>query len=245
MSKQLERIENYLSGQMNTAERNDFEEDLRRDPDLKKTFDQLKVINDVFEVEVEDSLRDHLNELARQNNIIASTQSMSRTYTMAIAASLLILLVAGTWWYLDRSRIDPSQYAVAQYIEYNGTNLRAEENSNPYASAYTLLGQEDTSAAIVWLDQWIANQPEDLEATFFLADLLYKSGSWQRANALFLSVARSQSVLWGEKSEWNYLMNSLQQHHWDDDAKAIIQRIKKNKNHSFHDQALTLEKMKK
>ncbi|NND31905.1 MAG: tetratricopeptide repeat protein [Saprospiraceae bacterium] len=243
MSEQLERIEKYLSGQMESAEKLDFENELQRDPKLKSAFDQFKVIHDALEVEVEDNLRNQLIELASRNKPLNQRRNWRLPYALALAASVLILLVAGTWWYLGKSLNDPALYAANEYVEYTRTNLRAEEPNRSYSDVFDFLNRQDSAAAIARLQQRINASPDDTEARFLLADLLYRSGKWQEAGALFLQITQGKSVLWGEKAAWNYLVLA-QQNIWNQDAEDILKSILSNTNHSYHPKALKLEKIR-
>jgi hypothetical protein len=97
--------------------------------------------------------------------------------------------------------------------------------------------------AIQWLEQWLVANPEDMEATFLLADLSYQSGAWQQAEKIFLNIAQTRSILWGEKSAWNYVLISAQRD-WTSDAENMLKSIIADKNHSFYRQATELEKIR-
>ena len=243
MSEQLDRMEKYLLGQMATEDRQDFEAELLRDAKLRKDFNRLKLIHDALEVDVEDQLRAQLGKLANRKKNLNQAKKLSLPVIWALAASIMILLAASIWWFTGSELVDPAQYSAEQYVEYTSTKLRTEENNHAYSPLLRLLNQGDTSTAIKWLERWMVDNREDWEAAFFLADLHYKSGTWEQAKALFLQINESSSILWSEKSAWNFLAISAQES-WDTQADAMLEEILKDPNHSYYNEVNKLLKMR-
>jgi hypothetical protein len=244
MSDQLDRIEMYVLGQLSAQEKQRFEQEMKTNPALTDEVSRMRTIHDALEISVEDDLRQKLQRMRESEKHYSSSKPdviIHPLYSrLAIAAGILIILFAGIWLFMNRESDSLIAFRDQQYLDYDYSRMRGDQNP-----AYSLpfeIGQDKAGKqkAIQWFSSWLDTHPDDDEAHFIVADLLYKTGHTDQAKAHLLMIIRHPSIRWREKAEWNYVLMSLPLP-WDETAKRLFDDIRHNPDHSYYTQAKALE----
>lgn len=236
----FQNIERYFLGQMPEQEKRDFLHTLKNNPSLAKKFNAYQAAHDVLDLAVEEDLREMLSEIDKQEeNEKLSATRIPIVRKLVIAASVLIVVSAGAWFLLSVNGPSVEQFAEAEYINYRTEAYRGSQDASRLQTGFILMEAGRTDEAILWFSDRVYMHPDDTEAKFILADLYKRAGNTENAKDHLLTIARTSSLLWKEKAQWNYLALSAMDA-WNAEADSILQVIMEDKGHSFHDQAETL-----
>jgi thioredoxin-like negative regulator of GroEL len=244
MSDRIDRIDLYLLGEMSGEEKLRFEQEMQKDPDLEKMVTRMQIINRALDVSAEDELRSYLKQLEKgqSNTSLQSPAPKIRNLMtrLAAAASILLVVSIGLWFLIKGGSSDLEEFRDEHYLAYDYTRIRGEYSQrNDFPTGY-----DDQEKTAQWFVAWLKTHPEDDEARFILADVYTKMKQVDKAKAELAIIISSQSILWGEKAEWNYLLLSTADT-WDKDAEAILLKMIKSPSHSYHRQALELDRLLK
>lgn len=246
MSDRLEHIEKYLLGKMSVEEKQHFELDMEQDPSLKETVSRMQIINRALDVAAEDDLRSFLHQLENKHSNSRSTSHTPGIRILitriAAAASVLLIVSVGLWYFIGQDSSALDQYRDTHYLAYDYTQIRGEyRQRNDFPSGLTD-GQYNIAETIQWFVTWLQAHPDDNEARYILADVYRKNKEVNKAKTELAIIISSQSILWSEKAEWNYVLLSTGEDK-DELAATTLQKMINNPAHSYHQQAIELDRM--
>lgn len=246
MSDRLERIEKYLLDEMSGEEKQRFEMDLVEDPSLKEMMSRMQIINRALDVAAEDDLRSFLHQLENKQSNSRSNPSAPKIRNLitriAAAASILLIVSVGLWYFMGQGSSGLDRYRDTHYLAYDYTQIRGEyRQRNDFPSGLTN-GQYDKAETIQWFITWLQAHPDDYEARYILADVYRKNKEVNKAKAELAIIISSQSILWTEKAEWNYVLLSKGETS-DELAATTLQKMISKPAHSYHRQAIELDRM--
>jgi len=239
MEHTLENIEKFVLGQMTVEEANAFQIEIDHDKVLERKVEKMRLISDAMELNIENDLRLHLDELHNKPNYNKSYKLKSRL-RWPVAAAILLLLSLLVWVF-NRSQVSPPQFVENHYVSYHTLDLRSDNETEQLFKGLTLLRQGLETEAIQWFKEYTTSHPEDHESRFILADLMQKAGQHLAARDEFRQISNSNSILWKEKATWNDILLSVQ-FDWDKVAKERLEGLVNNESHSFHNLAIKLAK---
>ena len=247
MSRNIENIENYLSGKMSNSEKVEFEQELSTNAELKGKVRKMQIIDAALELAIEEDLRASLIKMAAPDKSGLQLPRRLRRiplFRLAAAASVLILVSIGLWFISGKDSLSVNAFAENSYVEYDYNNLRSGGTATDELPPHSLklIEQGDIQGATVWHEDWLEDHPNDTEARFVLATLYHLQKKYVESRTTFLQVAQSNSLLWSEKAEWNYICISLLDK-WDSDAQNMLDAILASEEHSYYSRALELKKV--
>ncbi len=247
MSERIERIEKYLLGEMPEQEKESFELELQSDPQLQEEVARMHIIGAALEVSIEDELRKQLKKLearyVESESKIPQVKIRNLYARLAVAASMFIIISAGLWYMFRGGTSDIEQFSERHYMDYDYKQVRGEfsESDFPYEFSDNDFDKKEASE---WLVKWLEVHPSDDEASFMLADILKDLGRIGEAKEQLGKIMAQNSIRWGEKAEWNYVLLSAGDH-WNDPAESTLQKILNDPSHSYHIKAKELAAMLK
>jgi hypothetical protein len=248
MSERIERIERYIAGDMSAEEKLVFEQEMLDDQKLRTDVDNMMVIEKTLEVSVEEDLRMMLNRL-EANQLKATVESKvtkirSLNNRLAAAAGILIIISLGLWFLVGRGASGMEQFTDNNYVGYDYAQIRGEYSLRSDFPS-DISGDNDNKQKVAqWFLAWLESHPDDDEARYVHASLLKELGQSEKAKSELATIIAHQSILWGEKAEWNYVLLSVGDS-WDELAVKTFQKMLTDPAHSYHRQAKELEVLKK
>ena len=243
----MERIERYVQGKMSTEEKQHFELEMGSDARLQDEVKRMKLIDSALEISIEDDLRAQLKKFeaghSTRESRIPDVKVRYLFSRLAVAAGMLLLISAGLWYMLQGRTSEIDQFVEQQYLDYDYNQLRGEFSRNNFP--FRLSDKSfDKQEAAQWLIKWLEENPSDDEARFMLADIMKDMGHIEQAQEQLIKIINQNSIRWGEKAEWNYVLLSAREH-WNDKAAATLQSIISDPAHSYHMRAKELAAMQK
>lgn len=208
-----EKILNYLDGLMNADEKSEFESQLKQNPQLQQQVDDFRVaiegLRQAGTREKVSSLHREIMQELKKDQVPAKVINMKRAvrYTMAVAASVLLILVGiQTFKYFNNT---PEKLYNETFVEYSVSNERgttentttigndyknrnyagvikdAQTNNlspkDSFLTALSFLQTGNTSSAIQWLNRINANNPYYQDAEFYLSLAYLKNKDYDKA----------------------------------------------------------------
>ncbi len=235
--KDLENIEAYLEGKMSKVDAIRFEEEMAVNPDLQQEVEIMRAIHDATELDIEDDLRRQLDQLAQQSKKRMRTPQIPTWSQIITAASFALLLGLGINYFLSDGQ-GLKKFTAREYVNYEIQHTRTD-NTQAVTSWEKSLTNPDRKDAINALTSYLETNPQDWNANFALADLYYRNKNLSSAKLYFDKVIDGQSAIWMERAQWNRILISVDI--WDTRAETILNRILKDPDHSYHQQAVTLQ----
>lgn len=204
-----ERIDKYLSGQMDADERAAFEAELRSDTDLAEELELQKDMNRFLERrQKRDALIGELDSLGQE---FFSQQTNSgrvvslvgrRRWALAVAATVILLVVA---WFALR----PSLYD--QYAQHPPLALvtKSGESELDLATAEKEFNSGAYQKALPILQEYVVNHPEDNLVKIYFGIAKMETGAVNEAREIFTSLATSESPEIKDFAVWNLALSYL------------------------------------
>ena len=232
---------------MPDQDKQSFELEMRNDPKLQEEVFRMQMIDAALEVSVEDDLRKRLKQLeaghVESGSKIPQVKTLNLYARLAVAASMFIIISAGLWYVLRDRTPDIEQFSERHYMDYDYKQVRGEFSESDYPFEFSD-NDFDKKDASEWLVKWLEVHPSDDEAGFMLADILKDLGRIGEAKEQLAKIIAQNSIRWGEKAEWNYVLLSAGDQ-WNEQAESTLQKILNNSSHSYHIKAKDLAAMLK
>ena len=107
-----ERLIDYIDGKLSAEERAEIREWLENDPNLLAEYEQLRMLlrhmNQPLPEVPSGKMTQRFESWLESNETKPKTRILSSTYLYRIAASLVILILAGGAWFMVKSSLDSS-----------------------------------------------------------------------------------------------------------------------------------------
>jgi tetratricopeptide (TPR) repeat protein len=228
--EQFEKIELYLSGEMEASASAAFEQELQANKELADTLALYKMMHDDLQSATQSSaqkaaLQQNLQQLnqkyffeegasAETKPGAAKVVSMgsNRRWMRAIAA--ILVLAAGIWavqyFFFGKKPADATslyaQYAVHEPL----SATRGSETDTLRAKAIALFNKKEYAAAIPLMQQYMQQHTNDNEWRIALGIAYMETGQYDQALMFFDSVANGASAL-QYRGKWYMALMQLKQ----------------------------------
>ncbi len=206
-----DKIIRYHQGEMAAAERQAFEQELSSDEQLQQLQADYEVAQSAVDVLAYDELRSKLRKMApplQSSTRAASSWRAALSYRLAIAATVLLLLVAGAylWWPTTST---PASLATSFYEAPNFSLVRSEQTNDDQLTALTTAWQQ---ADYTYITQTLGNS-DSLKATEtqLLAHAYYQQQEWDKAIVSFTTLVDQQDERYAPLARWHRALSYLQQ----------------------------------
>lgn len=264
-STNLDLISKYLDGELSETERSSFKEALKDADFLDDAAfykDMVEVVKETGAAEQEDFLKDvdinNINQdirasLVAQNERLKKQESGQQTATvrrlnpmrrmLSIAASVLVLVTAGTFWYANNN-FSPTALSATNYLT---ADIPGTMSGNTTIEA-TL--QEGLNA--FWVDKNLATaktafakissgSPEFTEAQYFLGHIAFQEKEYPTAIEKYQTVINENPLpnyINRDKLAWNLLLARMGA---GENIDTDLNQILENQNHALYPQAKQLQ----
>ncbi len=257
-----EKIDRYLEGKMSTEESQDFEEKLKADEALA---DALALQTDLLKgiaLFGDQQLRENIQQAERK---VTSGETLEKqpktriislfsTRNLAIAASFLILIVAG--YFLLRPSNQPGRL-YANYFEMDQTTLENElenlsllgmgiadrERRDQLKAGLDLVQAAEYDEATTALQDHLKIYPQDEAAIYFLGLSLMQINSFEEAINVLAPFEANKESDYHEDALWFQALSWLQMKDGTDNAIRLLQQIAEGSGSNSSMAATLLEEL--
>lgn len=186
--KYFDRIEDYLAGSMNEAEKTAFEAELKQNETLAAEFEQQQLEWKAMHLLAVDEMRHKIKGWIAEEALAAPPQPkvvpMRRPIArvLSIAASVLLLVCAGTWWWANENYSARSLADAYYENELSGTKgLEDGEEDENYKDGINEHYRGNWIASTNALLQVPSSSEAYCYAQTLAAEGYYRQGKFQEA----------------------------------------------------------------
>jgi len=205
-------IDRYLANEMDAAERQAFEEQLRQDSELAEKLNIYSEAGQSLAAKQraeasEQAFRNTLNALVeeeKQNTASAPT----RWYIWAAAACITLAIVAVVYSVIDKPEY--TEYAHFQPMELTqrGTNAALQTH------AQEAFNTKNYDQALVYLNSLLTDDPQNADLLLHKGIALLELDRTAEADAIFKQVSSSPSA-YRNQAQWLLALSALKQKDYD------------------------------
>lgn len=198
----LEKIEQYMEGEMSLTEAAEFEQEVKTNPELAKALKlhQLAITG----IQHKDStdfkeFKSRMKQIDKQETpVIPLKQNKSSILRklLAVAAMLLVTMVGYFLW-PEPSSANPLASVSKELVSFHGSGTKGPDVSNSdLMNAIKLFENKQYDNAIPLLDKTIQQNPDKRAVALFLkADALSRIGKKSDAKAVLQSIQESDDAM--------------------------------------------------
>lgn len=251
METDIDKIEAYLSGEMTGADRQSFEAEMAERPELADEVDLCRLAREAVELSIGDQLRQQMQQWQQEEagadknrtaKVVKMAPRQSMRRVLAIAASVMLLLAAGTFWYAN-SNFDSGKMALGFYEELDLRTLRSNAPAtDPLAQPKADIEAGSFAAADAFLENVSPANGSYPDARFLLAHSFYRQGRSSDAINILQELIDAPDGLLKDEAEWLTVLSYLQMNETEDtDFQELLTAIAANPDHSYYRKAQQLQ----
>lgn len=219
------RIEAYLGEVMSPEEARSFEQDLQRDPQLAKAFDNYQRVQGVVERYLEEELRQKMDRWERKGHRIRRLQPL------AIAAALVLLLALAFWLFKPTSpQLSGPELAVQYYEAPTSPEQQLGETEAVWQEA---VADYNAGRYGVFIEKIESLDSLTAQMQYYLAHSYFQTKQYEAAIPLFATLAAGNS-LFNRRAEWYEVLTRLATGEPPSSVEASLRQIAADENHPRH-----------
>lgn len=248
MEPDIDKIEAYLSGTLTGTERQAFEAKLTQSPELAEEVDVVRLAQEAVELSIEDNLRAQFQEwqsaeMKKNQTAEAKVVKMAPRNTirriLAIAASVLLLLTAGSFWYAN-NQFSTEKLAMGYYDDIP-MDLYVRGNSNPMADAVAAMTNENYEEADAYFQQLTIADDQYFNARYYLAHSLHRQGNYVESNNILNALNETENLNIREDGQWLKVLNFLELGQTENtEFQILLSEMIEDDGHTHHSDAKSL-----
>jgi tetratricopeptide (TPR) repeat protein len=246
--KYTERIDNYVSGDMDESSRKEFEAELASNRDLSLEYQLEQDISNALKDE--DLLDFKAKCIEAQNEVNLSERKLvkivhlTRKYWYAAAAVVLVAMIIGGTLLLN-----PGSYSADKLFKMyykSGETIGISRSGNvDIAEALRFFSKSDYPTAIGLFDKILVNDPNNFAVRYYSGISNIELNNYNQAILMFESIIKDGNNLYTENADW-YLGLSYLAAGQVNQAESVFTRIISTPGHYYYDEAKSiLEKIGK
>ncbi|HEY0652589.1 MAG TPA: tetratricopeptide repeat protein [Chryseosolibacter sp.] len=228
-TKNIELIERYFDDEMTEAEKNDFQQQLKSDRELKHMYDREHLLINTVRFGAAKSHLDFLKELEKSLPEITVETKRSNWPYYAVAASVVLLVVTGIYLFTDNEP-NPSALYAEYYTPFPNVwepTVRGSETVTQRSLAFQKYEEGDYLQAVDLFKALLAEKREP-EILLLLGNANLSLGNTTEARENFNEVLRSSSTI-AAPAQW-YLALSYLKDNQRTEAIANLKMLADGKN---------------
>jgi len=202
-------IDRYLANEMDAAERQAFEEQLRQDSELAEKLNIYSEASQSLAAKQpteasEQAFRNTLNALIEEEKQNSSSSAPTRWYIWAAAACITLAIVAVVYSVIDKPEY--TEYAHFQPLELTqrGSNAALQTHAQEAFNA------KNYDQALVYINSLLNNDPHNADLLLHKGIALLELDRTTEADATFKQVSASPSV-YRNQAQWLLALSALKQ----------------------------------
>ncbi|RYY51981.1 MAG: tetratricopeptide repeat protein [Chitinophagaceae bacterium] len=198
---ELERIERYLTGQMDAPEKEGFESELAAQPVLRAQTGEVKLlITGIREVSVAEKMKQFHDEMNSTEKTVPRIGGMKR---WLVAASVIAVVGIGMWFALGRNSREDNTY-LAYYEKDPGLLSAMGSTSDNYDFDRAMIDYKNGNnpAAIKTWETQVKQSPANDTLNYFLGSAYLAEGNTSKALEYFNQVIRKGESSFLQDAYW-------------------------------------------
>lgn len=250
MEPDIDKIEAYVSGEMTGTERQAFEAEMAGNSALAEEVDAFRLAREAVELSISDGLRSQFQEW-QETGASATKREEAKVVTMAprrtlrrmlaIAASVLLILTAGSFWYAN-NQFSADNLAMGYYQDIP-MDLYVRGGANSMADAVADMQAGNFAEAETYLRSIQAGDDQYFDAQYYLAHSLYLQKQYTASNEVLDALSGASNNNLKEDGAWLKVLNYLELEQADNEAfQNILSGMLEDEGHTHHNDALELNK---
>jgi len=262
----IELIEAWLNGQLSEEEKSAFEKRMKEDPDFSKEVEMYQDMMRGIDLAGEERIREASNGIERKlesedffkhNSTVRTMTNNTKTKPigrwLAIAASLLVLVAAATYFFGSSQESSP-QMAFEKYYQPDKKNLpeildrleapglaSADKSAaDSLAGALELYQKDQYTAARSALGTYLDNHPEDQVAKLYMGLSQLQLGEYAKASKHLVPLVEQKDFAQLNMAKW-YLALCYSQFGTASsisNAKGLLQDLADDPDSGYYKEAL-------
>ncbi|GEM_PF-6533965 len=242
LDQYYDKIEAYLSNALSAADKADFEAEIKAKPALKRAVLNHVLANETLGLAIEDKVSAKLNKLAAQRQATTTKIIPIWRQQLAIAASLLFLILTGTIMW-STQHYSNKALTTQFYAQSTIPTVRSDQDMNvDFSNGLVAFSQQEYKVAIDYLNKITKINPAYLNARYLLGHAHLKTGNYEEAYQHFgaLLATPTPATIDKEEIEWNQLMAAMNMDEltFQNELKTILA----NPQHAYYQKARELNK---
>ena len=242
-------IADYVKGRMSQEDKLRLEQELQMNEDLAAEVDFYKEMQSFANLKNKMDAFD--KDLQKETKVMAmkpkaKVRRFNTRRSISLAASFLVLLVAGGLWFsnanysnqaLSNKNVDRLDWLTSSTSRQGDSGI-----SDPFETGIDALREQDYSSAIDFFESIPKSDVAWSQARLHLAYAQYQSTNYQVAKAtLDELIQENTSTINRQKAEWLKLQVLLASGESKDEFKALLNAISTDTQHLFQRQALEMK----
>jgi hypothetical protein len=207
----IDRTERYLGDEMDPEERKAFEAELSTNEELRKAFELYSNINKTMSVTPnEEELKMTLQQMRQKYFTGGAVVKKSSFKTwLAVAASVLVIVIAGIYFLFPSNT---SEKLYAQFAVHEPLHIQQRGNitDSLAAEAAAKFNNKDYYGALPVLQEYVAQQPDDIQAEFALGICNLELVMYPEAKKIFSEVSSGQTA-YADAAKWYLALTALKE----------------------------------
>lgn len=243
-----DRIDQYHAGELSTGDRQNFEQELGSNDELRQAEELYRLSLSALDYGVEENLRKDLKKWEKEGNRAASGGriiSLRRSIFILSAAAAVLLLVLFARPFLMPAPSSDELFASYYEAPTESSMRGGAVPQNALTAGKTALAEESYADAVEDFSRIPVGDPLYVEAQFYLGHALVGLNNFSAAKKAFEIAANSNETKFQQKGEWYALLACLKAKQWDVACESKLKTIAQNADHSFAKDALELLKKMK
>lgn len=227
--RELDKIDQYLLGEMDAEELSDFEYQLKNDQDLKVSVDIRKAIHQELGEQYAKELKEKLISYDEQ---IDKKSWVSNS--MKIAAGIVLVLIGVFSIYQFNNKPDLSFYDF--YEEGINNYMNDEAEKVQFNNAMSKFRIEKYELASLEFEKLLEVKPANDTLNYYLGVCYFRNGEFAKSSELMNAVLLNSNSNYYQKAEFRLAL-SYYANHEKAKAKPIFTTIADSQTQEFSDEA--------
>lgn len=243
-----EKIDRYLTGEMEGAERRAFEAEIGRHPALEREVERLRLAREAARAFADDRLRERMRErgeaMFRKTGADEPVRSFwpgSSTLRWAAAVLVTVVVLLGLKWYSDVN-YDTSVLVEEYYQARKTPAFLSGDRNDVLQEGFDAYRSEDYDAAVAFFNRIPYGSGAYPTAQLYAGYAGFESGRYTEAIRHFENVMETGDSRYVENAEWHRVLALLATDDRKEQALPYLDHIRNDPSHSFHEPARDLHR---
>jgi tetratricopeptide (TPR) repeat protein len=223
--KLFETMENYVNGRMSAEEQQSFEREMSENPELREELAlHRKLVSSIETESVRQMLEQIHTEHFAEETPVVTMRSRSRSFPLAIAASVALLILAG-WWVYSWQSSQPEALYAAYFSPDEGlpTTLGYEEDAQ-FAEGMVSYKLGEYAEALDYWQPLLTADPANDTLNYYTALAFLANEQPELALSYLGRVVENETSAFATDARW-YLALAYLKQDMESEAQPLLQAL--------------------